>query len=156
MKRSESNKKAVILIGLPGSGKSTFYNQFFTNDVHINLDELHTRNKETITIRECLESGKSYVIDNTNPVKTDRERYIPLAKENGYRIIGYYFSANISDCIRRNSQREGKARVPDRAILAIYNKLEIPSYEEGFDELYYVINEDDGFRIEEWKEDEIR
>ena len=144
------------MIGLPGSGKTTFYSEYFKDAVHINLDELHTRNKETIAIGECLESVKSFVIDNTNPAKADRKRYISLAKENGYRIVGYYFSAKISDCIRRNSQRQGKARVPDKAILAIYSKLEIPSYEEGFDELYYVTTDDDGFRIEEWKEDEIR
>ena len=155
MKDLNAIKKAIILIGLPGSGKTTFYNEYFYDAVHINLDELHTRNKEMIAIRECLDSGKDLVIDNTNPTKVDRERYIPLAKENSYRIIGYYFSAKISDCIRRNSQREGKARVPDKAILAIYNKLEIPSYEEGFDELYYVMTGDNDFRIEEWKEDEI-
>ncbi|MBQ6493389.1 MAG: ATP-binding protein [Erysipelotrichaceae bacterium] len=150
---TENNKNAVLLIGLQGSGKSTFYNKHFQNYIHISLDELHTRNKEMNLILECLEEGKSFVVDNTNPAKSDRQRYIPVAKENGYKVTGYYFAARIADCIRRNSLREGKSRVPDKAILATYNRLEIPSYDEGFDELYYVILENDEFKIEEWKDE---
>ena len=149
----ENNKNAVVLIGLQGSGKSTFYNAFFQNYMHISLDELHTRNKEMNVIAECLKDGTNFVIDNTNPTKSDRQRYISVAKENGYKVTGYYFAAKIADCIRRNGLREGKSRVPDKAILATYSRLEIPSYDEGFDELYYVTLENDEFRIEEWKDE---
>lgn len=150
---TENNKNAVVLIGLQGSGKSTFYNAYFENYIHISLDELHTRNRETNFISECLKEGKSFVIDNTNPTKADRQRYIPVAKENGYKVIGYYFAAKITDCMRRNGLREGRSRVPDKAILVTYNRLEIPAYDEGFDELYYVTLENDEFKVEEWKDE---
>jgi len=147
--------EAIIFIGIQGSGKSTFYHEHFSGLVHVNLDELHTRNKENLLLNECIEKGYSFVVDNTNPQIKDREKYILLAKDNGYRLIGYYFASRISDCIERNSKREGKARVPDKAILATHRKLELPSYSEGFDELYYVEIQNNDFVVKEWEKDEV-
>ena len=135
------------------SGKTSFYKERFSDYVHVNLDELHTRNKEKKLIEECFKEGKSLVIDNTNPTIEDRQRYIGPAKENGYEIIGYYFESKIGDCIKRNSQRQGKARIPDKAIAATYSKLQVPDFCEGFDELYYVMIINDEYVIEEWKDE---
>lgn len=148
-------KKAVIFIGIQGSGKSTFYKERFVDFVHINLDTLHTRNREKLLLEECFANGKNFVVDNTNPSKADRERYIVPAKEHGYTATGYYFSSKISECVERNNRREGKERIPSKAIAATYNKLEMPSYDEGFDKLYFVEIVDDEFVIKEWKEDEV-
>lgn len=50
-RRKPSPKEAVLLIGLQASGKSTFYRQMLSRDhVHINLDTLHTRNKERLLL----------------------------------------------------------------------------------------------------------
>ena len=59
--------------------------------------------------------------------------------------------SKIKDCMQRNAQREGAARVPEKAIAATSNKLEIPSYDEGFDELYFVKNDGTTMTIEEWR-----
>jgi len=132
-------KTAVIFMGLQGSGKSYYYNLHFKGKYeHINLDTLHTRNKESLMLKECTDRGACIVIDNTNPTRADRARYIPLLKDTGYRVIGYFFESKIKDCIRRNEERSGKARVPNIAIAATSNKLEMPSYSEGFDELYFI------------------
>lgn len=149
-----SEKTAIIFIGIQASGKSTFYHERFEDYVHINLDTLHTRNKEKILLQECLESGRSFVVDNTNPTGRDRERYIQAAKDKEYRIHGYYFQSSISDCIARNQKREGKARIPDHAVAGTYRKLELPKYEEGFDELFYVRLEDGNFIVDIWNEKE--
>ena len=50
----------------------------------------------------------------------------------------YFFESKIQDCIKRNEQRSGKAKVPNIAIAATSNKLQIPQKCEGFDELYFV------------------
>ncbi len=147
-------KEAVIFIGLQASGKSTFYNEYFKNYIHINLDTLHTRNKEKILLDDCIKKELSFVIDNTNPTAEDRERYIEFAKDNGYKLIGYYFQSSVSECLERNILREGKAKVPDVAVLGTYKKIELPSKTEGFDELYYVYIKDGKFSIEDWKEGE--
>ena len=145
-------KTMIIMIGLQGSGKSTFFQKYLSEDyIRVNLDTLKTRHQESLLLNECLREGKSFAVDNTNPTREDRARYIPLAKENGYRIIGYFMESKIKDCIARNSLREGKARVPDKAIAATSNKLEIPSFDEGFDELYFVKNDGETMTVEPWR-----
>ncbi|MBO6208232.1 MAG: AAA family ATPase [Lachnospiraceae bacterium] len=152
----KEQKKMFVMMGIQGSGKSTFCARFLTDAVRVNLDTLHTRNKEALLIAECLEKGCDFVVDNTNPTREDRARYIPKAKEAGYHVTGYFMQSCIQDCIQRNAQREGKARVPNGAIAMTSNKLEMPSYEEGFDELYFVKNENDNMEICEWRnEDEL-
>lgn len=134
-------KTLVLMVGVQGSGKSTFYARYLAEDfVRVNLDTLKTRNRERLLIEECLASGKSYAVDNTNPTRADRERYIPAARERGYRVIGYLMQTGLEHCLARNRGREGKARVPDVAIYATARKLELPSLAEGFDELYLVEN----------------
>ena len=146
-------KTVVILMGLQGSGKSTFYRMHFSEDfVRVNLDTLKTRYQEKLLVEECLNLQKSFAVDNTNPTRADRERYISVAKEHGYRIVGYFMESKIKDCMQRNAQREGAARVPEKAIAATSNKLEIPSYDEGFDELYFVKNDGTTMTIEEWRQ----
>ena len=145
-------KTMVIMMGLQGSGKSTFYAKHLAEDyVRVNLDTLKTRYREGLLIDECLREGKSFAVDNTNPTRADRARYISRARENGYHVIGYFMESKIKDCIARNALREGKARVPDNAIAATSNRLEIPSFEEGFGELYFVKNDGKSMIIEEWR-----
>ena len=146
------SKTMVILMGLQGSGKSTFYMTHLAVDyVHVNLDTLRTRHQEKLLVDKCFSQGIDFAVDNTNPTRIDRERYIMLAKENGYRVIGYYMESKIKECIKRNSLREGRAKVPEKAIAATSNKLEIPSYDEGFDELYYVKNDGKTMIVEKWR-----
>ena len=143
-----AEKTLVIMMGVQGSGKSTFYARYLAQDfVRVNLDTLKTRNRERLLIEECLENERSYAVDNTNPTRVDRERYIPAARERGWRVIGYLMRTEVENCLARNRGREGKARVPDVAIYATSHKLEWPSYEEGFDELYLVENNGDGMVI---------
>lgn len=141
-------KTLAILIGIQGSGKSTFYHTHLAADfVRVNLDTLKTRHRERLLVEECLAAGKSYAIDNTNPTRLDRERYVPAAKSAGYRVVGYVFEPRVEDCLRRNALREGKARVPDVAIYATARRLEFPSLDEGFDELYTVQNEGEAMTV---------
>ena len=149
----KNNKTAIILIGLQASGKTSFYKEQLAGFVHISLDTLHTRRKESLLLMDCLERGESFVIDNTNPQRTDWEKYIRIAKESGYRICSYYFQSSIGDCLARNRMRAGKAMIPDIAILGTHNKLELPAYDEGFDELYYVRLVSNGFIVESWREE---
>ena len=147
-------KRCILFTGLQASGKTTFYQQQFPDLVHVNLDTLHTRNKERILLDECFASGASFVVDNTNPTRKDRERYISRAKENGYRVIGYYFQSSISACKERNSRRTGKALLPVSALAATHRTLELPGWDEGFDELYYVRIDDSSFAVEPWETEE--
>ena len=151
----QMQKCMVILMGLQGSGKSTFYHQYLKDNFQrVNLDTLKTRHREELLIRDCLKQNFSFAVDNTNPTIADRGRYIPLARKHGYRVIGYFMESKLQDCIARNALRFGKERIPTAAIAATSNKLEMPSYREGFDELYFVSNDGKQMTISEWREAE--
>ena len=139
----------VIFIGIQGAGKSSFFKQyFFDTHIRINLDMLKTKHREKLLIEACLEAKQPFVIDKTNPTIEGRAKYIALAKEYRFSVIGYYFASNLTGAIRRNNQREGKAKVPGKAIMATYKRMQIPSLAEGFDELFYVrIDETKGFIV---------
>ena len=148
----KKEKQAILFIGIQASGKTTYYHRMLSDGyyTHISLDNLHTRNKENQELVKCLESGKSFVIDNTNPEISDRAQYIQKAKEYGYHVIGIFFQSMVKDCIHRNEVRGGK--VPSKAIACTSNKLQMPSRSEGFDELYFVRIENNDFEISAWRE----
>ncbi len=147
-------KTAYIMMGIQGSGKSVFCRRFLASVERVNLDTLKTRTKEKQLIEDCHEKGCDYVVDNTNPTREDRARYINPAKAEGYRVIGYFMQSRLQECIRRNDLRLGKERIPAKAIAMTSNRLEIPSRAEGFDELYSVKNDGETMEILEWREND--
>ncbi len=139
-----SRPETVLLIGLQGSGKSTFYRErFFATHVRINLDMLWTRRRETLLIDACLAGGTSFVVDNTNATIAARARYLMLARAAGFRLVGYYFDVPIALCLARNATRPPGERVPPVGIYGTRTRLQPPTSEEDFDALYRVtIGED--------------
>lgn len=147
--------EAVIFIGLQASGKSSFYKEnFFNTHVRVSMDLLNTRNREQKLLLFCIDTEAKLVVDNTNPSKADRARYISILKAAGYKISAYYFSSSIKDCLERNSKRSEEERIPEKGVLATYAKIELPSLSEGYDELFFVSLGNGDFQISEW-EDEI-
>jgi predicted kinase len=135
--------ECVILIGLPASGKSTFFRERFagTHD-HVSKDLLRhnprpERRQEQL-IGESLACGRSVVIDNTNPSVAVRASLIAAARRHGAEVVGYFFVTEAGDALRRNRAREGRDRVPDVAIFTVRKRLEPPTVAEGFDRLYVV------------------
>jgi predicted kinase len=134
--------EAVLFIGIPGSGKSTLYAQRFINThVRINRDMLKTETRERILIEACLRAKQPFVIDNTNVTLDKRAGYIALAKKAKFRVVGHFFDCGVDEALKRNEQRSGKARVPKVAIFSMAKKLEAPTLDEGFDELFHVKND---------------
>jgi predicted kinase len=145
--------EAVILIGIPGSGKSTFYRQRFAEThVRINLDMLRTRHREAAFLETCLATRQRFVVDNTNATAADRVRYIAPAKAAGFTGIGYYFESKLEVCLARNAGRAGDRCIPERGVRATAKRPERPSCAEGFDRLYYVrVDPTGGFTVEDWR-----
>ncbi|MCU0980825.1 MAG: hypothetical protein MUF25_16875 [Pirellulaceae bacterium] len=146
--------EAIVFIGLPGSGKSSFFKErFFHSHIRINLDLLKTRHREERLLEFCLGTQQQFVVDNTNPTRLDRVRYIPAARARKFKITGYYFQSKIGDCLARNALRLSAERVHEVAILSIAKKMELPMPDEGFDQLFYVRLSDSGFAVEEWRDE---
>ncbi|MEM7015301.1 MAG: AAA family ATPase [Verrucomicrobiota bacterium] len=145
----------VLFCGIQATGKSSFFKERFSDThVRINLDMLRTRNREQRMFDLCLELQQPCVIDNTNPAAADRARYIGPARQAEFRVVGYYFESKIASAIERNNLR-GDAAIPERGVLATYNKLELPSIDEGFEKLNFVRITDTGFEVSPWLETEV-
>src|SRR5262249_4770419 len=67
--------------------------------IHVNLDTLKTKSKCFKAVEEALESGKSVIIDNTNPSAAARLEFTEIAKEKGE----FCFSCTPTSLCRRQS-----------------------------------------------------
>ena len=152
----------IIFVGLQASGKSTFYRtHFLATHLYVSKDLLDNNkkpNRRQMQLIECaLQAKHSVVVDNTNPTVEGRVPLIALGHTYGAEIIGYYFESEVSECVERNKQRVGKARVPDVAIYVTAKKLVRPTYAEGFDKLYGVrIGDNDTFGVQKWTDEFLR
>ena len=115
---------------------------------------LRTRNRERVLLAACLEAKQPFVIDNTNLTREARAPYIGQAKAAGFGVTGYYFKSALQAALERNRQRSGKSLIPEKGILGAYRKLELPNFDEGFDQLFYVeIAEGGQFIVIEWSDE---
>ena len=141
----------VLFIGIPASGKSSFFKErLFNTHVRVNRDMLKTQRREELLIKACFEGKTKFVVENTNLSRAVRAPYIALAKQAQFSVIGYHFESLPIDAVNRNKLRPEPERVPAVAIWAANKRLEVPTREEGFDQLYRVrMNQPSGFSVEE-------
>jgi predicted kinase len=131
--------EAVILIGIQGSGKTTFYRERFSEThVRISLDNVRTRDRERALVRECLKDGRPFVVDNTNVLASERAIYITAAKAAGFRVTAYHFRVPLRAAIARNNRRQAGEIIPVPALIATFKRLQPPMLDEGFDQIYTV------------------
>lgn len=129
----------ILFIGIQAAGKTSFYLQrFLHSHVRISMDLLKTRHREALFIRTCLAVNQRFVIDNTNPTAEERMRYIGLAKQCRFRVVGYFFEPDPEASYERNARREKRHYVPPAGLFGTLKRLQRPSLAEGFDELYVV------------------
>ena len=137
----------VILIGLPASGKTTFYQQpLRRHPPHISKDLWPTTSNKDGGRRSYCRGAVTpgFQSSSTTPIPRlpigagyhDRAR-------NTVRVCRLLLHRHTREALGRNRGREGKARVPDVAIFTRANAWRT-LLEEGFDELYAVAIESGG------------
>jgi predicted kinase len=141
--------EAVVLCGVQGSGKTTFYrDRFLETHVRVSMDLLRTRHREAAFLQACLDTRQPFVVDNTNPTPADRRRYVEPARAAGFRVIGYYFPTDPKKAFARNRKRPGKENIPAGGLFGTAKRLQPPALDEGFDELHVVeLVEPAGFKV---------
>jgi predicted kinase len=148
---SQKSKGAVVLsIGLPGSGKSTWFKRhnilpLSSDMVRILLfdDVTEQRYQDLVfsTLRSMLRARLlakrpwNYV-DATNLSPHERRSWIKLANDFGYEAHAVFFDVPPEVCIERNHRRE--RNVPEDVMLRMAGKLRPPKFEEGFAKITVV------------------
>lgn len=146
--------EAVLLIGIQATGKSSFYKERFADThVRLNLDMLRTRHREGVLLEACLKAKQPFVVDNTNPTRADRARYVEAAKAAGFEVAGFFFQSRIEEALASNRARTDAERIPDEGVRHAHGRLELPSLDEGFDRLHFVRKKPGGgFIVEAWRD----
>lgn len=147
--------KLFIMIGAPGSGKTTWCNNNVPkNAVYISRDEIRFNiikdkdsyfSKEkmvynifTNKINEALESGLDVYADQTSLNAGSRKKLINALNKKPDEIIGIYFTTPLDIVLQRNAQRTGRALVPEDVVVNMFNSLTRPTLDEGFTEILEV------------------
>lgn len=116
-------KQMIINVGNQGSGKSTF-SKNMDGFVVVSQDVYKTRCEKVV--EQNLGLGKSVIVDNTNPSRATRSKWISLAKKYGYEVMIFWFAR---DGRPFNQLREKP--VPEIAYSKYSSQFEEPNHEEG-------------------------
>ncbi len=127
------HKNMVLFVGMPGSHKTTYYNNNLSNYIHINQDTLKTKSKVMKKTKETMKNGLDLVIDATNSGQNKRESFYTLAQEYDYNITVLYF---VKDGRGWNKLR--KSPVPPVAYGVYYKYLIEPTPENTPGRLYQI------------------
>ena len=140
-----AKNEMIIMVGVPGSGKSTFAKKYIVPHKYgiINRDTSKTIPK---CLKECqryIYNGMSVVIDNTNPTVEAREKFMSLAKANGYTCRCIIMDTDVSLAKHNASYRHymsGGAidSIPDIVYNTYKKKYEPPTTKEGFTDIQTV------------------
>ena len=140
----------VLTIGLPGSGKTTWYKRrgvtplssdMLRNILFDDITEQRYQGLVFSTLRSLLRARLiakmpwNYV-DATNLSPHERRQWIKMAKSFGYQVQAVFFDVPLEVCLERNSKRD--RQVTDEVMHKMAERLRPPAFKEGFDKITVV------------------
>jgi len=140
----------VVLVGLPGSGKSTYLERRGVRGLSSDAirgmladDEtdqtIHERVFQTLRylLRQRLAIGRPVTyIDATNLRPEERRPYLEIGQQHGCETEAVFFDVPLAVCRERNAGRQRV--VPEEALQKMAEKLAPPTVEEGFEKVTVV------------------
>ena len=143
--------KLIFMIGLPGSGKSTYAERNLGDCEILSSDKLRVElfndvnnqdNNQLVfdtlfqRARDFLIQGKNVVIDATNVDREEREKSLSHFKDLNVIRIAMVVKTPVKECILRDSLRD--RTVGKDVILKFRRKFTYPTKKEGFDKVVFV------------------
>jgi bifunctional polynucleotide phosphatase/kinase len=127
-------KQIIIMMGYPGSGKSTIAKNICKNEnfVYIEGDFYKTSSKMIKASLEHIEKNKSIVFDATNSSSKKRKEYIDLGKKHNYKVVCIHVSTSLEISYKRNKFRNYEKYVPKIAYSVYKKQYEEPNDNEEF------------------------
>ncbi len=140
----------VLAIGLPGSGKSTWFKRHnvapLSSDMVRSLlfDDVREQRFQDLVFSNLRSMLKARLIarrpmnyvDATNLTPQERQHWIKLAKDFNYEVHAVFFDVPLEVCIERHQRRERV--VPDDVMRRMAAKLKPPTFDEGFAKITVV------------------
>jgi predicted kinase len=148
---SRKPKGAVVLsIGLPGSGKSTWFKRhnilplssdmvrilLFDDVTEQRYQDLVFSTLRTMLRARLLAKRPWNYLDATNLSAHERRSWIKLAHDFGYEAHAVFFDVPPEVCMERNNRRD--RNVPEDVMQRMAGKLRPPKFEEGFAKITVV------------------
>lgn len=141
-----AKEEVVILVGLPGSGKSTLVKNVFQPAGYFIINQTNAPGGGPAVIEKRVKMAEQayaqghrrFVFDFTNVRKEVRRPYIQFASRVNLPARCVYVDVDIAVALKRNTHRVelGQSNVPNVAIYTLHKALELPTEKEGCKVVY--------------------
>ena len=108
--------EVILLVGAPGSGKSTYCSTHLKDYLRINQDDQGKVGHWDIYLKALQEKTPKIVIDRMNHLRAQREKFLSQATSNGYLIKIIQFKVSYDICFERILERKNHPTILDADI----------------------------------------